>query len=173
MVLRRKKRYCAEETSRAGVLEYQGADVSDKSDGRAAMQSANRQQKKTVRIARAENHAVWRTGVLEVGQVRPVGQVGQVSWYAECQSTTIKPAGLPAQKTPQSDKKIRRQAEKRKTTSRLPGGQPGDRRKTPATPFQNHAVSNRRMYRAARSTSNQGGGEGVYDCTRLSRRPPI
>ena len=41
----------------------------------------------------------------EVGQVRQVGRVGQVGqagWYAECQSTTIKPAGLPAQKTPQT-----------------------------------------------------------------------
>ena len=53
------------------------------------------------------------------------------------------------------------------------GLKPDDWRKTPGTQFPNHAVSNRRMYRAARSPSNQGGGEGVYDCTRLSRCTPI
>ena len=34
-------------------------------------------------------------------------------------------------------------------------------------------VISQRMYRVARSPSNQGDGEGVYDCTRLSWRPPI
>ena len=49
---------------------------------------------KTSRIARAENTAVWRTGVPGVGRVGRVGQVGRAGWYAECHSTTIKPAGF-------------------------------------------------------------------------------
>jgi hypothetical protein len=41
-----------------------------------------------------KSHVFMRTGAVAIGQVRRVGQVGQVSWYAECHSTTIKPAGF-------------------------------------------------------------------------------
>ncbi len=83
---------------------------------------------------------VW-TGVLVVGRVRQVGQIGQVNWYAMCQSTTIKTSGQLTQKTPQTGKKKRRQAEKRKTTSRLPGEPPGDRRNSQRHHFLNHAAA--------------------------------
>ena len=116
-------------------------------------------------------------GVPAVGRVGRVGQVGRAGWYAECHSTTIKPAGLLAQKTPQTGKKPpsggkkknchppvgrtarrlaphssgvknRRQAEKRKTATRLSGEQPDDWRHTPTAQFPNHADFSRRDDRA-------------------------
>ena len=37
---------------------------------------------------------LWSIGVLVVGRVRRVRQVGRDGWYAEFQSTTIKTAGV-------------------------------------------------------------------------------
>ena len=54
---------------------------------------------------------LWSTGVPEVGRVGQVGQVGRDGWYAEYQSTTIKPAEVARAKNT-ADRKNRRQAEK-------------------------------------------------------------
>ena len=74
---------------------------------------------------------------------------------------------------PNKKNAVRRNIRREAATSRLSGEQPDDRRKTPTARFTNHAVSCRRMYRAARSTSNQGDTEGVDSSPRPRGRPPI
>ncbi|MBO5822339.1 MAG: hypothetical protein J6R86_04935, partial [Lentisphaeria bacterium] len=98
------------------------------------------------------NLASWSTGVPVVGQV---GQAGRVSWYAECHPTAIKPAGLPAQKTPQTDKKTPSGGKKKK----LPHAccaQRNDRRNSQRRHSATHAVSSRRDDRAMMTKKERG-----------------
>ena len=69
--------------------------------------------------------------------------------------------------------KNRRQAEKKKNYHSPAGRTARRQAQQPTTSFSKPRCSSRRMYRAARSTSNQGGGEGVDSRPQPNRRPPI